>query len=96
MFYFKFTATTPYCGTEYEEYHLFDEKPRIDDLEEMADEIARANAEQYEYLVTGWNDDNYDDEEERENRLLNGTMRIALALGKKFPQKNTKKIHKNT
>lgn len=69
MFYFKFIATTPYCGTEHEEYHQFDEKPRIDDLEEMADEIARANAEQYEYLVTGWNNDNYDDEEEQEQAL---------------------------
>lgn len=69
MFYFKFTATTPYCGTDHEEYHQFDEKPRIDDLEEMADEIARANAEQYEYLVTGWNNDNYDDEEEKEQAL---------------------------
>lgn len=95
MFYFKFTATTPYCGTDHEEYHQFEEKPRIDDLEEMADEIARANAEQYEYLVTGWNDDNYDDEEEK-SRLLNFTTKIVVALGKKFPQKNLKKIHKNT
>ena len=69
MFYFKFIAKAYYCGTEHEEYHQFDEKPRIDDLEEMADEIARANAEQYEYLVTGWNDDNYEDEDEREQAL---------------------------
>lgn len=69
MFYFKFTATTPYCGTEHEEYHQFDEKPSIDDLDEMADDIKGGNAEQYEYLVTGWNDDNYDDEEEREQAL---------------------------
>ena len=57
MFYYKFTASTCYCGTDHEEYHKFETKPTQDTLYTMAEEIAHDNAEQYEYLATGWDDD---------------------------------------
>ncbi len=57
MFYYKFTATTEYCGTECEEFHKFENKPSEEELRVMAQEIAHDNAESYEYLVTGWDDE---------------------------------------
>ena len=47
MFYYKFTASTEYCGTEHEEFHKFEIKPKADELEELAGQIAKENAEQY-------------------------------------------------
>ena len=37
----------------------------------MAEEFAQLNAESYEYLVTGWDDDNFDDEDEEAEALEN-------------------------
>ncbi len=54
MFYYKFVADTPYCGTESENYVCSKEKLSEAELDEMAEEMARENAEGYEYLVTGW------------------------------------------
>lgn len=71
MFYYKFTAEAVYCGTENEWYEAFDKKPTESDLEEMADDYCQQNAESFEYLVTGWDDDNFDDPEEREEALEN-------------------------
>lgn len=72
MFYYKFTASTEYCGTEHEEYHKFEIKPKADELEELAGEIAHENAEQFEYLVTGWDNENVEDMSEDEvEELLN-------------------------
>ena len=72
MFYYKFTATTEYCGTECEEFHKFEVKPKLEELNELAEQIARENAESYEYLVTGWDNDNIEDMTEGEiEELLN-------------------------
>ena len=54
MFYYKFTATTPYCGTDNEEYHSFKEKPSVDELDGIAEEYCRSNGEDFEYLINGW------------------------------------------
>ena len=55
MRYFKFTADTPYCGTENEYfYKIEDENATPADLDEMAEELARDNAESFEYLIHGW------------------------------------------
>ena len=53
MFYFRFTADTPYCGTENTDYRKFEERPTDAELDEMAEEFGQLNAESYEYLVTG-------------------------------------------
>ena len=61
MFYFRFTADTPYCGTENTDYRKFEERPTDAELDEMAEEFGRLNAESYEHLVTGWDDENFED-----------------------------------
>lgn len=60
MFYYKFIAETPYCGTEGEKYVCSKEKLSQTELDEMSEEFVRENAKGYEYLVTGW-DDEYTD-----------------------------------
>ena len=72
MFYYKFTADTPYCGTEAVEYHKFDTKPNDEMLNCIAEQMARENGESYEYLVTGWDDENIEDLTEGEiEEMLN-------------------------
>jgi hypothetical protein len=71
MFYFRFTADTPYCGTELVDYQKFKERPTDAELDEIAEDLARSNAESFEYLVTGWNDDNFDDEDEEAEAIEN-------------------------
>jgi hypothetical protein len=61
MFYFRFTADTPYCGTELVDYQKFEERPTDAELDEMAEEFAQLNAESYEYLATGWSNGNCED-----------------------------------
>lgn len=64
MFYFKFIADTPYCGTENTDYREFKERPTDAELDEMAEEFRQLNAESYEYLVTDWleDEDEFDEE----------------------------------
>lgn len=71
MFYFRFTADTPYCGTELIDYQKFEERPTDAELDEIAEDIARSNAESFEYLITGWGDDNFEDEDEEAEALEN-------------------------
>ena len=71
MFYFRFTADTPYCGTELVDYQKFEERPTDAELDEMAEDIARSNAESFEYLVIGWDDDSFEDEDEQAEALEN-------------------------
>lgn len=71
MFYFRFTADTPYCGTELVDYQKFEERPTDAELDEIAEDIARSNAESFEYLITGWGGDNFDDEDEEAEALEN-------------------------
>lgn len=72
MFYYKFVADTPYCGAESENYVCSKEELSKADLDEMAEEFARENAEGYEYLVTGWDDEIIEDMSEDEvEELIN-------------------------
>ena len=64
MFYFRFTADTPYSGTGNFDYRKFETRPTDAELDEMAEEFGMLNAESYEYLVTGWDNDNFEDENE--------------------------------
>lgn len=61
MYYFRFTADTPYRGTKNTDYRKFEERPTDAELDEMAEEYRRLNAESYEYLVSGWSDSNFED-----------------------------------
>jgi hypothetical protein len=69
MRYFKFTSSTPYCGTEHTTYEYFHDDVTEKELEDYADEEARQCGESFEYLVVGWDNDEFDDEEEREQAL---------------------------
>ena len=66
MFYYKITADTPFCGTNCEEYVASKEELTPAELDEMAEEFCRNNAEGYEYLVTGWDDEMLEDMSEEE------------------------------
>lgn len=55
--YYRFTAITPYCGTDTETYDVFDHEPDEVELMEYAQERAEDNAATYEYLVYGWDED---------------------------------------
>ena len=61
MRYIKFKAETPYCGTDHEEYHVVSDDATKEDLDDMAEDIRRNIAEGYEYLVSGWNNENFED-----------------------------------
>lgn len=62
--YFKFTADTPYCGTENHFYQKFDHDPTEEELEEYATQYAEDNADSFEYLVHGWDAEPEEGEEE--------------------------------
>lgn len=71
MFYFKFIADTPYCGTDNTDYRKFEERPTDAELDEIAEEFGQLNAESYEYLVTGLEEDYFDDEDEEAEAIEN-------------------------
>jgi hypothetical protein len=66
MFYYKFTSGTPYCGTEIEYYHQFEEQPSAAELEEMSDEYTQQAYDSYSYLHSGWDGENLEDMTEEE------------------------------
>jgi hypothetical protein len=68
MAYFRIVVNTPYCGTEQEEYI---ECETIQEAESIAEELCQNNAEGYEYLVSGWDDENFEGlSEEEQNEEL--------------------------
>ena len=71
MYYYKFTAHTIYCGTD-NEYYVATKEPLTDkEIDDMREEYARENAESFKYLVTGWEDDEFDNEEDKQEALDN-------------------------
>lgn len=66
MAYFEIIVETPYCGTRMEEYVECDS---MAEAESIAEELCRNNAEGYEYLVSGWDDEFFDTEEERDEAI---------------------------
>ena len=73
MFYFKINVETAYCGTDMERHYKFEEKPSDKELDELTKSVMRENAEDYEFLVSGFNDEHFEDmtEEEQEEELEN-------------------------
>lgn len=62
MKYYKFTAETPFCGTNHEEYRAYEKEPTEVELNELADEICADNAASFEYLVSGCDDEPTEEE----------------------------------
>lgn len=71
MVYYVFIADTPYCGTERVDFQAFESPLPEAELNCIVEEMVQLNAEGYEYLVTGWNDDEFEDEDERAQALEN-------------------------
>ena len=69
MRYFEFIAETPYLGAKTTDYYAFEDNITTEELEQIAEELKVQNAESYEYMVTGWDDDEYEDEDERQEAL---------------------------
>lgn len=65
MIYVRFYGGNGYCGCDYEEYVAFNDDIDEQDLDEYSNELCYENAETYEYVVTGWNED-WESEEDRE------------------------------
>lgn len=63
MAYFRIIVSTPYYGTDQEEYI---ECKTIQEAESIAEELCRTNAESYDYLVSGWDDEKFEDMTEEE------------------------------
>ena len=69
MRYIKFYGGTPFCGTDYEEYEVFEDNITDEYLDEEADDRSRSNAESYEnigvdYGIYEEDFDSYDEYEE--------------------------------
>lgn len=55
MKYYKFTADTPFSGTDYTFYQCEESPLSEQQLELLCEDYARVNAEEFDYLVFGWN-----------------------------------------
>ena len=66
MKYVRFYGGNGYCGCDYEEYVMFDDDCPEDEIENYSSQLAYENAENFEYVVTGWNED-WESEDDRES-----------------------------
>jgi hypothetical protein len=58
MKYYKFMAETPYAGTDNEFYMSFEDNEVTEEhLDVIAAEYGNSNAETFEYLIFGWDND---------------------------------------
>lgn len=74
MYYYRFTATAPYCGTDNEYYYEFDTPLSEEEKDTMCEELANENGGSYEYLVHGWDSSPEDEgitEEEWQDEIDN-------------------------
>lgn len=72
MKYVKFKVSTEYCGTEEEIFSAYEDNVTENMLDQELLALTYNQAEHYEYLATGWNNENLenpDDEEELEQVL---------------------------
>lgn len=68
MAHFRIVVETPYCGTRQEEYI---ECETMGEAKLFAADLCQSNAESYEYLVSGWDNENFEDlSEEEQNEAL--------------------------
>ena len=70
MYYYRIKVSTIYCGTDNEHYIASKEPMTEEELRDTAEDLMRENAESFEYLVTGWNDEMTEDMSEEEVQEL--------------------------
>ena len=66
MKYIKFYGGNGYCGCDFEQYEVYEDDVTEETLAEIAYDLANDNAQSYEYIVTGWDED-FESEEEKES-----------------------------
>lgn len=66
MKYIKFYGGNGYCGCDFEQYEVYEDDVTKETLAEIAYDLANDNAQSYEYIVTGWDED-FESEEEKES-----------------------------
>ena len=70
MKYIKFYGGNGYCGCDFEQYEAYEDDVTEEALAEIAYDLANDNAQSYEYIATGWDED-FESEEERESYYEN-------------------------
>ena len=70
MKYIKFYGGNGYSGCDFEQYEAYEDNITEEALAEIAYELANDNAQSYEYIATGWDED-FESEEERESYYEN-------------------------
>ena len=65
MKYVRFYGSNGYAGTNYEIYETFDDDTTENIIDDYSKDLAYENAETYEYVARGWDED-WDSEEEQE------------------------------
>lgn len=66
MKYIKFYGGNGYCGCDFKQYKVYeDEEVNEDFLNDVAEELGMDNAQSFEYVETGWDND-FESEEERD------------------------------
>lgn len=65
MKYVRFYGGNGYCGCDYEDYVVFDDNCPEREIDDYSEQLAYENAENFEYVVTGWNSD-FETEDDRE------------------------------
>ena len=66
MKYIRFWAETEFCGTDEESFEDFEDNVTEEELDEYAEDRGIQNAESFEYLATGWDED-FENDDERDN-----------------------------
>lgn len=70
MRYIHFIGGNGFCGCDIDEYVAYPDGTPDEEIEADSDVKAQENAESFEYVATGWDDD-FEDEEERDNYYEN-------------------------
>lgn len=64
MKYVRFYGNNGYCGTDYEEYVAFEDDVSEKEIDNMSNEYAYENAEDYEYMKDAWSPEYVSEEDE--------------------------------
>lgn len=64
MKYVRFYGNNGYCGTDYEEYIAFEDDVLEEEINNISNEYAYENAEDYEYMKDAWSPEYVSEEDE--------------------------------
>lgn len=70
MRYIHFYGSAGYCGTDYDDFQVFDSNIGDSELNQISEDMAYDCAQSYSYLHTGWEED-FENEEDEEQYYEN-------------------------